>query len=85
MHLKISSAKWRPFCPGEDELICTQTLFLRTGSFSPVTWYFKYDHNTLKYGYIAVKTCAISKQKILKAAIVQRNLLPNFHVMNKPW
>ena len=20
MHLKISSAKWRPFCPGEDEL-----------------------------------------------------------------
>ena len=22
MHLKISSAKWRPFCPGEDELKC---------------------------------------------------------------
>ena len=20
MHMKISSAKWRPFCPGEDEL-----------------------------------------------------------------
>ena len=23
MHLKISSVKWRPFCPGEDELIPT--------------------------------------------------------------
>ena len=22
MHLKISSAKWRPFCPGENELKC---------------------------------------------------------------
>ena len=21
MYLKMSSAKWRPFCPGEDELI----------------------------------------------------------------
>ena len=28
MHLKMSSAKWRPFCPGEDELsVSKSTLF----------------------------------------------------------
>ena len=25
MHRKISSAKWQPFCPGQDELICNHS------------------------------------------------------------
>ena len=27
MHLKISSAKWRPFCPGGDEVFLKRGLF----------------------------------------------------------
>ena len=30
MHLKISSAEWRPFCPGEDELKSDVSLSLLT-------------------------------------------------------
>ena len=31
MHLKISSAKWQPFCRGQDELMCSSTYSSPTG------------------------------------------------------
>ena len=40
MHLKISSAKWRPFCPGRDEwrvnwksLLCVQLCYIQSANF----------------------------------------------------
>ena len=39
MHLKMSSAKWRPFCPGGDELI-------DNWCFDLTEIYEKQEHNT---------------------------------------
>ena len=65
MHLKVSSAKWLPFCPGGDELSQVTAAHLRLCTVNEI------------YGYLIFKWIAVTWQEWLRTRILAQQLPPN--------
>ena len=60
MHLKMSSAKWRPFCPGGDELKCAMYAATNTGMTQHQLDTVMSSNNFLKYRILSFKRWSVT-------------------------
>ena len=71
MHFEMSSGKWQPFCPGEDELRQVQDIDQNMNSqklfhTSPVIWSVFYEHFTSCYKEVQLYLKFVQSGAIIK-------------------
>ena len=78
MHLKTSSAKWGPFCPGEDELMLIKVNLL--SSHSPSIIWALHTYQVIRRTFLG-KTCCSDISKFKRFYSSKSHLMHNMFMM----